>query len=172
MMRVTRRWAALGLGAALAGAAGCGTDVAQTAVLVNETTPVRLDCTAPATPPELPSDPSLGGGTTITPWVLAKGEYDVDQGPGVVVAARDGFRLFVNGHLLATGTASLVPTFVPLTLLPGDNAVSVVVTPVSGPAALLARVDELERPYVSDASWKVSHDPTGDWSDAGYDDSG
>jgi len=111
------------LGLALVAALGpllgaCGTDVAQTATVVHQPAPAGLDCTPPATPPELPSDPHLGGDAKITPWVLQTGDYVADQGPGIAVATRDGFRLFVNGHLLAEGTASLEPTFVPLTLLP------------------------------------------------------
>ena len=165
-----------GLGAGLAAALGlalaaCGTDVAQTATVVHQEAPAGLDCTPPAAPPELPSEPQLGGDAKRMPWVLQTGDYVADQGPGVVVAARDGFRLFVNGHLLEESTASLEPVFVPLTLLPGDNAVSVVVTASAGAPALLALVDELERPYPSDASWKVSTAPSGDWPAAGYDDS-
>jgi pectate lyase len=87
------------------------------------------------------------------------------------VAARDGFRLFVNDHLVAAGTESLEPTFVPLTLLPGDNAVSVVVTAVEGPPALLVIIDELERPYPTSSAWKVSSEPSGAWASATYDDS-
>ena len=155
---------ALGLGA-------CGTDVAQTATVVHQATPAGLDCKPPATPPGLPSEPHLGGDAKTMPWVLQTGDYVADQGPGIAIAARDGFRLFVNGRLLAESTASLEPVFVPLTLLPGDNAVSVVVTASAGPPSLLALVDELERPYPSDAGWKVNASPSGDWSSAGYDDS-
>jgi pectate lyase len=159
---------AVALGLALE---ACGTDVAQTATVVPQAAPSGLDCTPPTTTPTLPSDPQLGGDAKRMPWVLQSGDYVADQGPGVVVAARDGFRLFVNGHLLEESTASLEPVFVPLTLMPGENAVSVVVTASAGAPALLALVDELERPYPSDASWKVSATPSGDWSAAGYDDS-
>jgi len=154
----------LGLGA-------CGTDVAQTATYVPVESPAGLDCTPPEVPPELPSAPQLGGGEKPTDSLLQTGDYGADQGPGIAIAARDAFRLFVNGRLAAEGTESLSPVFVPLTLLPGDNAVSVVVTASAGAPALLALVDELERPYASDASWKVSSEPSGDWSAAGYDDS-
>lgn len=142
---------------------GCGTDVAQTAVHVGVRAP--LDCTPPTTPVELPSDPNFGGTAAPSDWVLATGDYGAGQGPGVTVAALDGFRLFVNGHLLATSTASLVPTFVPLTLLPGDNAIAVVVTGAGRAPALLAQVDELERTYATDTSWKVSMDPPSGFSD-------
>jgi pectate lyase len=151
---------------------GCGTDIAQTAYDAGSPGPVLLDCTPPATTPELPDDTEWGGDAKLLPWVLQAGNYEAGHGPGISVAARDGFRLFVNDHLIATGTASLEPTFVPLTLLPGDNAISVVVTAVQGPPALLALIDELERPYPSDTSWKVSVEPAGAWASAAYDDSG
>jgi len=164
-----------GLGSLLVvlGLCACGTDVAQTATtLPPELPPAGLDCTPPATPPVLPSEPDLGGDAPLTTdWLLQAGDYGADQGPGIAIAARDGFRLFVNGRLLAESADSLSPVFERLTLLPGVNAVSVVVTASTGPPALLALVDELERPYVSDASWKVSSEPVGDWSSATYDDS-
>ncbi len=162
--------------------AGCGEDIAQTAVYVGTPPADSLDCAPPSEPPELPDDPALGGGRSVEEWELAPiGDYDLDQGPGVTLAALDGFRLFVNGHLLATSTASLVPTFVPLTLLPGDNALVVVVTAVARPPALLLALDELARVYVtggpialhdgSSAGFKVSTEPSGDFLLPGFDDS-
>jgi pectate lyase len=147
---------------------GCGTDVAQTATLLPSGS---IACPPPEAPPTLPPDAALGGGTTIADWILAQGDYGVGQGPGVTVAARDGFRLFVNGRLLAESTASLVPVFVPLTLLPGDNVLAVVVTSSSGAPALLLHVDELEREIPSDARVRVSTTPSGDWMLPGFDDS-
>lgn len=151
---------------ALLGASGCGTDVAQTAAY-GAASPAPLDCSAPLTAPTLPDDAHFGGGTSVSDWVLATGDYGVDQGPGVAVAALDAYRLFVNGHLLASGTASLVPTFVPLTLLPGANVIAVVVVADGRPPALLAEVDELERAYGSNADWKVSSTPPLDFAGAG-----
>jgi pectate lyase len=148
-------------------APACGTDVAQTAVYVG--VPAPLDCTPPSTPVELPSDPNFGGTATPSDWVLATGDYGAGRGPGITVAALDGFRLFVNGHLLATSTASLVPTFVPLTLLPGNNAIAVVVTGAGRAPVLLAQVDELERTYTTDKSWKVTMDPPSGFSDPAVD---
>jgi hypothetical protein len=148
---------------------GCGTDVAQTATVAPA--PGTFSCPPPELPPELPGIPALGGGATLGAWDLATGDYGAGQGPGVTVAARDGFRLFVNGRLLAESTASLVPTFVPLTLLPGDNVVAVVVSSTSGVPALLLHLDELSRELVSDASFRVSTMPAGDWMLPGFDDS-
>jgi len=148
----------------------CGTDIAQTAS-VAPGDGGGLSCTEPTAPISLPTEPELGGDATIDDWVLADGDYGVEQGPGIALAARDGFRLFVNGHLLAESTASLEPVFVPLTLLPGESVIAVVVTAESEPPALLVELEELERAHVSDGSWKVSREPSGDWMLPGFDDS-
>ncbi len=150
-------------------ACGCGTDVAQTAVRGAEL-PEPLDCSPPSVPARLPDDNHFGGGASASNWELATGAYGPDQGPGIGVAALDAYRLFVNGHLLATGTASLVPTFVPLTLLPGDNVIAVVVSAEARPPALLAELDELERTYGSDAHWKVTTNPPLDFAEPSSDD--
>jgi pectate lyase len=155
----------------LLGAEGCGTDVAQTAVRGAEPA-VPLDCTAPSAPAALPDDMHFGGGTSVSTWLLATGDYGPDQGPGVAVAALDSYRLFVNGHLLATGTTPLAPAFVPLTLLPGDNVLAVVVSAEGRPPALLAELDELERTYGSDAHWKVTMNPPLDFAEPSSDDAG
>jgi pectate lyase len=164
-----RRLATAALWLALAGASGCGTEVAQTAVRGSEP-PVPLDCSAPSVAATLPDDARFGGSTGVSDWILATGDYGADQGPGVAVAALDAYRLFVNGHLLATGTASLVPRFVPLTLLPGDNVIAVVVAAEGRSPALLAELDELERTYGSDATWKVTTAPPLDFAEPSSDD--
>jgi pectate lyase len=173
------RHAALGLLVLLLGA-GCGTEVAQTAVSVNERPAETLDCAPPLETPVLPSEPNLGGGRSVEPWELAPaGDYDAGHGPGITLAALDGFRLFVNGHLLAESTTSLTPTFVPLTLLPGKNAIAVVVTAVARPPALLFALDELERTYATGGPitlqdgrvtrFKLSAEPSGDFSTPDFD---
>jgi pectate lyase len=162
---------------------GCGTDVAQTAVTVSTTPEATLDCTPPSEPPVLPTDPKLGGDREVEAWELAPiGAYDVGRGPGITLAALDGFRLFVNGHLLAESTTSLVPTFVPLTLLPGDNAIAVVVTAEDRPPALLVALEELERTYATGTPvtlhdgrttrFKVAVEPSADFSQPDFDASG
>lgn len=145
----------------------CGTEIAQTATSAPSG---GLACPEPTGPISLPTEPELGGGATIEAWELATGDYGVEQGPGLSLAARDGFRLFVNGHLLVESTASLESVFVPLTLLPGESVIAVVVTAESAPPALLVELEELERAHVSDASWKVSHEPSGDWMLPDFDD--
>ncbi len=142
-------------------------NVAQTAYRMRES---GLDCGSDEQT-TLPSDPALGGGATIADWVLARGSYGIGQGPGIALVARDAFRLFVNGRLLAENEEPLRPVFVPLTLLPGDNAVTVVVSAAGGEPAVLFEVDELEREIVSDGAVRVSDAPSGDYTAADYDDS-
>lgn len=145
----------------------CGTDVAQTAVRPEVSEP--FDCRVTTEPVELPTDPAFGGGDVPSDSPLIGGMYAADQGPGIALVARDGFRLYQNGELVAEGTRSLEPVFVPLTFLPGDNVVSVVVSSPDRAPALLVQVDELEREYESDGTWKVSTSPEGDYRLPGYD---
>jgi pectate lyase len=146
---------------------GCGTDIAQTAVRPKASEP--FDCSRTSEPVDLPSDPALGGGDQPSDSPLIGGTYAAGQGPGIALVARDGFRLYQNEKLVLEGTASLEPVFVPLTFLPGDNVVSIVVSSPDRSPALLVHVDELEREYLSDASWKVSTSPEGDFRLPGYD---
>lgn len=147
----------------------CGTDVAQTAVRPNEIPP--FDCEPANASVDLPSDPALGGGDELSDSPLIGNTYFVGDGPGISIVARDGFRLYQNGELIAESSESLRPVFVPLTFLPGDNVVSVVVSSPDRAPALLVHVDELERAYVSDSTWKVNTAPSGDFRSPGYDDS-
>jgi pectate lyase len=97
--------------------------------------------------------------------------YAGGQGPGVYVAARDGFRVYLNGDLVVASTAVRQAVFVPLTLLPGDNALAVVVAAKVGTPAALVQVDDLDQSYVSGATWKVSTAPSRGFASASYDDS-
>jgi pectate lyase len=151
-------------------AVGCGTDVAQTAYRPSGRAP--LDCRPATGNVTLPTDPALGGGDTRSSSPLLGGTYGPGQGPGISLVALDGFRLYQNGEFVAESTASLVPTFVPITFLPGENVITVIVSAPERAPAVLVHVDELERPYLSDASWKVSTAPVGDFRAPGYDDSG
>lgn len=150
--------------------AGCGTDTAQTAV--RPTPPAPLDCKKTNAPVTLPDDPALGGGDELTTSPLLGSGYGAGQGPGIALVARDGFRLYQNDELVAESTASLDPVFVPLTFLPGDNVVSVVVASPERAPMLLADIEELERSYPSDGSWKVNTAPTGNYRLPSYDASG
>ena len=149
---------------------GCGSDVAQTAFRPSVSPP--FDCEPASEPVTLPSEPALGGGDSLSTSPLIGDTYGAGLGPGIALVARDGFRLYQNDELVAEDTASLVPKFVPLTFLPGDNVVSVVVSSRDRAPALLVHIDELERPYLSDAAWKVTTAPDGDFRSPGYDASG
>lgn len=148
-------------------AVGCKTEVAQTAAL----DPDRLlDCTAPGGL-ALPDDAEFGdGGEPAT--VLGGGTYGGGAGPGLFVAARDAFRVYLNGSLVAASASPRQAIFVPLTLLPGENALSVVVAARRGTPAAIVQLDQIEQSYVSDGTWKVSTSPgTTGYSNPSYDDS-
>ena len=102
--------------------AGCGTSVAQTAS-VQPREP--LDCSFPGAV-VLPQNETFGGGEP--PSVLVSDAYEADAGPGLYLTARDAFRVLLNGELVVESKKARETVFVPLTLLPGDNVLSVVVT--------------------------------------------
>ena len=146
--------------------AACGTEVAQTAVL----DPVGpVDCTR-AGAPVLPSSVEFGDGGE-PPSNLVGTSYDAGQGPGLYVTARDAFRVYLNGALVTASAVPRTTAFVPLTLLPGDNALSVVVAAQSGTPAALVELDDLDQSTVSSAAWKASTAPAIGYASAAFDDS-
>lgn len=147
---------------------GCGTDVAQTA----EYRPrVTVDCSAPTTAATLPSSGPLSATDRVIDSLLISTTYAAGSGPGILVASRDAFRLYVNGELLLESTDSLTPRFVGYSFLPGKNVVSIVAVGAARPPLVLVRVDELEQTHVSDAGWKVSTTPSAGWMTPVFDDS-
>lgn len=164
---VFRPWRAQGvLASGLFLLSGCGSEVAQTA------TPgplAELDCST-AGGDDLPQDSVFGDGTEPASALIGTG-YGAGQGPGLFVSARDAFRVYLNGELVVASSAARAPLFVPLTLLPGDNALSVVVQAKTGTPAAWLQLDELEQSHVSDASWKVSATPARGYASANFDDS-
>jgi pectate lyase len=147
-------------------ATGCGTDIAQTAALGPAGLP---DCSTPGAV-TLPNDAVFGSGSEPASELVGTG-YDAGNGPGLFVLARDAFRVYLNGALVTASTSARVGVFVPLSLLPGDNALSVVVAAKSGTPAAWLQLDELEQSYPSDASWKVTSAPERGYADATFDDS-
>lgn len=103
----------------------------------------------------LPAAAALGGGDVVGSPLIGR-TYNAGGGPGIWIAADGGFRLYLNGELLAQDNAAGRVTFVPMTFLPGANAISVVGIDGNGAPGVLVQVDELEKTYVSDAGWKVS----------------
>lgn len=151
---------------ALAWAVACGTEVAQTA-LPGPSAP--LDCKAPGAL-ALPQDDTFGDGTEPASSLIGIG-YEGEEGPGLFVTARDAFRVYLNGRLVVVSDKARKASFVPLTLLPGANALTVVVAAKAGTPVALLQLDDLEKSYVSDESWKVSTEPTGDFTSTAFDDS-
>lgn len=154
------------LSSALLLAAGCGTDIAQTAVL-GPTDP--LSCVAPGGL-GLPTRGAFGDGSEQASSLVGKG-YAAGDGPGLRVVARDAFRVYLNGELVVESEAVREGVFVPLILLPGENVLSVVVSALHGTPAALVDFEELDIEVVSDASWKVSTDPEAGHLEPGFDDS-
>lgn len=151
---------------AFAQLSACSTDVVQTARLPPEQ---ALECSTPGSG-TAPADPALAAtGEAMSP-LIATG-YEAGNGPGLYVTARDAFRVYLNGALVAVSTGARQASFVPLTLLPGQNALSVAVSAKAGAPAALVELDELDRAYVSDASWKVSGASVAGYADTSFDDS-
>lgn len=132
----------------------------------------ELECEMLPTEVTLPTDPLLGGGASLGAAPFLPAGYRALEGPGVSILARDAFRVFVNGVLVAEAESPREPVFVPLSLLPGDNVIAIVVATGKGRPAALVHVAELSRDYRSDHEWKVSRTPTPGWTEAGYDDVG
>ncbi|HEY2406979.1 MAG TPA: hypothetical protein VGI10_13305 [Polyangiaceae bacterium] len=146
---------------------GCGKEIAQTAERAPPST--APDCSAPGAL-VLPSSAVFGTGNEPRSILVGSG-YGGGEGPGLFVTARDAFRVYLNGALVITSSAPRVAEFVPLTLLPGDNVLTVVIAASSGTPAALLELDELEQSYTSDASWRVSSAPSSGFDSPSYDDS-
>lgn len=126
--------------------------------------PTEPPCQAPETAVRLPNDDASLGGAESDPPAYLVGDYGVSEGPGIELVARDGFRLFVNGHLLSESRDALAPKFVPITFLPGHNVVSVLVVSANEQPELGIRIDELSGPIFGSDQFRVSTQPAGSWS--------
>lgn len=104
----------------------------------------------------LPTAAAWGGGDTLANSPFVSRTYNAGNGPGIWIVADGGYRLYLNGELLAQDNAAGRVTFVPVTFLPGRNAVSVVGVDGNGSPGVLVQIDDLDTSYVSDASWKVA----------------
>ncbi len=155
------RWSSL----VVALIAGCGTSVAQTASIEPRE---PLDCSLPGGV-AFHQNEMFGGGEP--PTLLFGGNYEAGAGPGLYLTARDVFRVLLNGELVTESDVARQTVFVPLTLLPGDNVLSVIVAAESGTPAALLRLDELDGSYESDSTWRVSTSPSSGFALPGYDDS-
>jgi len=103
----------------------------------------------------LPTGTALGGGDVVGSKLIGR-TYNAGNGPGIWIVADGGYRLYLNGELLAQDNAAGRVTFVPYTFLPGTNAISVVGVDGNGAPGVMVQIDELEKTYVSGSGWKVS----------------
>lgn len=174
LRRRTGQWALL---AVILGLGSCRDELVQTARRSPETLQgpdagpgAPLDCLDSEASNDLPAGTRFGEGDTLDSWPLVAEGYGPREGPGLYVLARDTFRAYVDGHLVAQSEAPRTPVFVPVSLLPGENVIAVSVNASSGTPAALVQFDDLTRSYVSSADWKLSTTPEGDWTSLGYDD--
>lgn len=143
----------------------CDTKVVQMASRPAE----PLDCDAPVEL-ELPTDPIWGDGSEEKSLFVGEG-FARGEGPGLYVTARDAFRVYLTDRLVTESEVPRAAVFVPLTLTPGTNALTVVVAARSGTPTALVHLDELDESYVSSTSWKVSGAPEDGFRAADFDDS-
>ncbi|SHL21236.1 Pectate lyase [Fibrobacter sp. UWEL] len=102
----------------------------------------------------LPADVNLGGGDKVGSQLIAV-TYNAGKGPGVWIVADGGYRLYHNGSLLAEDNQAGRVRFIPMTLLPGENAFSVVGVNGSGAPGVMVQIDDLDRSYYSGSDWKA-----------------
>jgi len=101
----------------------------------------------------LPTDVNVGGGDVVGSQLIGA-TYNAGKGPGVWIVADGGYRLYHNGSLLAQDNQAGRVRFVPMTLLPGENAFSVVGVNGKGAPGVLVQIDDLDRSYYSGSDWK------------------
>lgn len=96
----------------------------------------------------LPSDAKLGGGDAVGS-TLSRSTYNGGKGPGIWIVADGGYRLYHNGALLAEDNQAGRVRFVPMTFLPGENAISVIGVDEDGAHGVMVQIDELHESYYS-----------------------
>lgn len=101
----------------------------------------------------LPTDAAYGGGDKVGSQLIAA-TYNAGEGPGIWIVADGGYRLYVNGEMLAEDNQAGRVRFIPYTFLPGENAVSVVGENGAGAPGVMVQIDELDRSYYSGGEWK------------------
>lgn len=118
----------------------------------------------------LPTDAKWGGGD-VKGSVLIGNTYGPGQGPGIYIVADGGYRLYLNGELLAYDNAAGRVQFIPMTFLPLKNSISVVGINGQKAPGVLIQIDELEKSYYSGNTWKVNTNPADNsWKNKTYND--
>ena len=102
---------------------------------------------------QLPSEAAYGGGDKIGSQLIAA-TYNAGEGPGIWIVADGGYRLYHNGALLAEDNQAGRVRFVPMTFLPGENAISVVGVNGKGAPGVMVQIDDLDKSYYSGSGWK------------------
>jgi hypothetical protein len=112
--------------------------------------PAKIQATEVVT---LPFEAAYGGGDKVgSPLVAAT--YNAGEGPGIWIVADGGYRLYHNGALMAEDNQAGRVRFVPMTFLPGENAISVVSVNGMGAPGVLVQIDDLDKSYYSGSDWK------------------
>ena len=101
----------------------------------------------------LPSESAYGGGDKVGSQLVAA-TYNAGEGPGIWIVADGGYRLYHNGALLAEDNQAGRVRFVPMTFLPGENAISVVGVNGKGAPGVMVQIDDLDKSYYSGSGWK------------------
>lgn len=102
---------------------------------------------------QLPSEAAYGGGDKVGSQLVAA-TYNAGEGPGIWIVADGGYRLYHNGALLAQDNQAGRVRFVPMTFLPGENAISVVGVNGKGAPGVMVQIDDLDKSYYSGSGWK------------------
>ncbi len=101
----------------------------------------------------LPADAAYGGGDKVSSQLIAA-TYNAGEGPGIWIVADGGYRLYHNGALLAEDNQAGRVRFIPMTFLPGENAISVVSVNGKGAPGVMVQIDDLDKSYYSGSGWK------------------
>ena len=101
----------------------------------------------------LPTDAAYGGGDKVGSQLIAA-TYNAGEGPGIWIVADGGYRLYHNGALLAEDNQAGRVRFIPMTFLPGENAISVVSVNGKGAPGVMVQIDDLDKSYYSGSGWK------------------
>lgn len=117
----------------------------------------------------LPTDANLGGGDKVGSNLISA-TYNGGSGPGIWIVASGGYRLYHNGALLAEDNQAGRARFVPMTFLPGENAISVIGVNGEGAPGIMVQIDDLDKSYYSGSSWKAKSTVSNNlWKNKGRD---
>ncbi|HSQ42447.1 MAG TPA: Ig-like domain-containing protein [Fibrobacteraceae bacterium] len=118
----------------------------------------------------LPTSTALGSGDSVNCKLIGD-TYSGGNGPGIWIVADGGYRLYLNGQMLAQDNQAGRVTFVPMTFLPGTNTITVIGADNDGSRGVLVQIDELDSTHVSNATWKASASVTSNtWKQSSFSD--